>query len=418
MSSNQFDRLTDELILKITNYLYTSHIHLGDEYPLNANLWEFSLCNKRLRRIALPLLYRTINIPNFKCMSRFIVAIIQRPLHASLVKELALIWHHLSKDFTDIDLTYFVLQAIRFDLPLQLISHLNGNEPWVWDQYLLHFLPDLEVLHIELKRLVDKDYEYRLSEFLYANSVSTKLRVLFLDGLLPVNISFLIAATLCPSMNEVGTSMKILLHSEPGSQELYRQDAEGMAYHRTSNVERLELHNALLQATTFSEILRLPISLKKLIYRASASESSSQVPVLINFKQAIDSVADSLEYLELHWDIRDIDDRFILWSFNKFLSLKTFHISWVLMYGLKPTSTTRVTECLPPNLEVLGMYVPYKGVWTLEDYRETWRRLLIKKSAVCLPHLRQIGHFYASSLEILYPLVDLASQKDVEILFL
>ncbi|PVG00124.1 hypothetical protein CPB86DRAFT_813399 [Serendipita vermifera] len=88
------EQLADELVLEIVDYL-----KLSDEYfyeqqsviPLNSDIWNLSLCNRRLHSILLSSLYHSITITKASQMLGLLHRVMDNPIYGGFVKRLVLL---------------------------------------------------------------------------------------------------------------------------------------------------------------------------------------------------------------------------------------------------------------------------------------------------------------------------------------
>jgi hypothetical protein len=412
MSSNLFDELADELVVKILEYM---HWKFDLNVRLNPDIHNLSLCNRRLRRIALPQLYRTVHVSYSKRINQFLRAIVDSPTHAGLVKEIALGWNERKfRPCSKVEQAKFIDMAKSRSLPTNFVSLIERQEPSANIFLLLHLLQDLRVLQITAWDQIDTTFENLLAEFFNRGFLSKSLSVFIRNGeeeSKGLDVGLLLPAFMLPNMTEIYASMlfsdeDLKEHwSLPGKTEL-------SSYYRKSSVEKLEITSNNLLISDFDLLLRLPRTLRTLTYRGDSYRSIG--PSLGRFRSALDRVSDSLEFLDIRWTLENFSGIRALWSFNNFSSLRVLCIDYMVLYGLDPKVAPRIVGSLPPRLEALGLHTPkYINIWTSTDFIDCWRRILIEKLAGALIHLRLIAHL--QDMALLSPLLDLANMQGVQI---
>jgi hypothetical protein len=402
-----FESLPDELVSEILSYLWISHLNSGS-YKYR---WPISLCNKRLRRIALPRLYHSICIADIKSLNRILQNVIEHPAYARLVIILEVDWYcndvfeTWSRDIKCAE------EAGIYTSSPEITSNLETRDPKVNIMHLLHLLRDLEVIDIKAGPRHDRDILPYLNNFLNKCHLSTKLRR-FEWRRCDFGVTALIPALLVPSMKQFRCTQVITdaffdFHWFPDLPE----GTSLSTWYGKSNVEELSLFWPEVSKKHVAEILLLPQNLKILIYQGELSPSPGDVQTHSLLKRAFDRISASLEFLYLSWQHFD---RNSIISFQNFKRLKFLILDCSLIF-YPPNLATRsyhISESLPPSLEVLFMY-KYLDNWAKEHIFAEWKRLLIEKSAMCLPNLWLVGH--QENTTLLLPLIDLASSRNVQI---
>jgi hypothetical protein len=426
MSSNLFDRLADELVLKIMDHTNESEQEPMDHSPVNPSIRQLSRCNSRLRRISLPLLYHTIRLVHWRGLNQFLRVIIDTPSYISLVKTLDLYWderrYRPFDIMDDTDLAVLVEEAEKCDLPDDFVFPIEIQEPWANIFLLLHLLRDLEVLRIasgnhyqlghEFQFFWADEFELLLAKFLNRRLLSKNLKFFVRDAGQRLNVGVLMPAFMLPSVMEIHASLLGSVGTLEGHWALPKE-VELSSYYRKSNVEKLALYFAELYGREFAQLIQIPRALKTLIYKGEDRRGGSN-PIMASFRNTLDHVADSLEILDIQWPkVIPSDGSFALWSFHNFSSLKVLYVDYILLYGLDPTVAPSIVECLPPNLEVLGLHLPNAGSWTTSNFMDSWKTFLIESSSQTSTRLRVIAHLH--ELELLFPLADLARSCGIRI---
>ncbi|PVF97889.1 hypothetical protein CPB86DRAFT_785384 [Serendipita vermifera] len=413
MPLNRFDKLADETILHISEALHIDSA--GFNGSLNRNIRNLSLCNRRLRRIALPLLYHTICIRHTKALSGALKMFIKYPSYAHLVKDLVLRGYGKKNNITGIEPMVshadFEKEARNRDLPTNIVFYIKEKHPWAHSLLLLHLLQDLKTLHITTGYQQDNDLDLHLATLV--KHLSPTLQVFMRSGLM-FNIRPVVPLVLLPSMTKIHAYFAVSDRPLISHQDTV-QGGSISSFHGTSNVETFEFLNCGLSGEDLAQLLRLPRSLKRLTYGFALEMRLDAGESLGDFKRALDYVSGSLEFLDFIWVERQFDGEIVnLWSFHNFSSLRDLRIDYSLLYGLESSPPiSSITESLPNSLEVLAMRQPYGNSWTKESYLDVWKRILALKSEVVLPSLRLIADI--DDFQFLRPLSDLANNKNVRI---
>jgi hypothetical protein len=89
---NLFNRISDAIVLEIVRYLEIDNFLLPGTTPLNRSLLNLSLVEKRLRRVCIGPLYKTVHVTISRRLDGLLRTIIEAPTYSNLVKELSLGW--------------------------------------------------------------------------------------------------------------------------------------------------------------------------------------------------------------------------------------------------------------------------------------------------------------------------------------
>jgi hypothetical protein len=416
MPFNLFDSLADELVLDILNYLLAifAASNNSNPSPFSPDLWHISRCNKRLRRITLPLLYHTIIFTMPRFFNPFLELVIRNPLYASQVQSLTIDWYTywIEWDQYEQNPTVTFLQVgDTHNLPLDFLSGMHDRGTWTHGLLFLHLLRNLEVLSIRLSTWQsDLDFGRYLHQFFQQGLTSTKLRSLSWDPYRSLDINNLIPALLFSSITEIQTSGLYLSKVMSDSQST-PQATDRTRWYGTSGVQELRLHRTEIEEECLCELLRLPRALKNLVY----SPQDIYRPInLDRFKEILDYVSHSIELLDISWE-QNIRywGRPVFWSFRNFTLLRILLIDYRLVCGYESSATDCIADSLPPTLETLAMRIGSGYEWSNQAYIDKGRNILAKKSALCLIRLRMVAHLdYPILLE---PLEELASSRNVKI---
>jgi hypothetical protein len=88
----RLDQLPNETIHEIVDHLCIKDPLklIEEEFPLNKWITPLTICNKRLRRVTLPRLYRTISIFSMKQIDGLLLRVITMPEFAPFIKHLTI----------------------------------------------------------------------------------------------------------------------------------------------------------------------------------------------------------------------------------------------------------------------------------------------------------------------------------------
>jgi hypothetical protein len=416
MPFNLFDSLADELVLDILNYLLSIFAASNNSNPLpfSPELWHLSRCNKRLRRITLPLLYHTVTFTKPHFFNRFLERVIRNPLCASQVKSLTIDWYTYWPEWAQyehIPTIAFLQIADTHNLPADFLSGMHDRGTWTHGLLLLHLLRNLEALSIQLgPSQSDLAFGNYLYQFFQQGFTSNKLRSLSWDPYRGLDINNLIPALLLSSITEIQISSLYLSEGMNNSQSTLQATDRTRRY-GTSSVQELRLHRTDIKENCFYELLRLPRALKALVYSPQKIYRSIN---LDQFKQILDHVSHSIEFLDIRWE-QNIRywGRPVFWSFRSFTMLKTLLVDYRLLCGYDSSATDCIADSLPPALEILAMRIALGHKWSNQAYINKWKNILVKKSAVCLFRLRMVAHL--DNPILLESLGELASSRNVKI---
>jgi hypothetical protein len=416
MPPDRFAVLADELILEIVNYLSsTTRKHKKSAF-VDGRIRPLASCNKRLRRIILPLLYQTVKITKIESLDRFLSILIESPAYARLVREFSLEWY-LRKDgrgsMSTTDPVEPMEESQKRGLPEGLTLGIKYCHPWANALLVLHLLQNLETLNLEVGLKYDATFDLWLIRLLNQGLLSHRLRKVTWYNFGAFDAGILLPLFLLPSIAEIDSD--VVWSNAPLSGHWSLPPGSQLASHiGKSNVKRLGLYFADVLSQHLATFLQLPRALKALIYQGQHSKNEYR-PVLDNFRRALDHAARSLEYLDINWDTGSpIFDGSTIWSFQNFTCLRTLYINYDLIYNFDATTVPGTARSLPPNLEILAMHQPYRvdRLVTRIDYFEFWTRLLDQKSPSCLKNLRFIAHL--PDLPLLSGAADLARDHGVE----
>jgi hypothetical protein len=419
MPSDRFALLADELILTITTYLHSITRNLRDKVPVNRNILSLASCNKRLRRIVVPVVYSTVEITKVKSLDGFLSLLVEIPSYALLVKDLSLELHlpiglgrpRLLSTMDPVKLIKGFQNCALFE---DLASGIKSRDPWANALLLLLLLENLEMLHIVPGYGHHDDVNLWLTDILNKGHLSNRLQNFSWEGSKPPDVRVLLPIFLFPSTIEICIDLarSILLFGHPWS---LPPEFQLVAHAGTSNVERLMIHNANILSQDFSILIQLPRALRALVYKGKENRSEDS-PILDRFRRALNYVSNTLEHLDFEWSGRILaDENSNMWSFHNFAALKVLCINYDLIYNFDTATIYHTAQSLPPTLEVLAMYNWRSPGFqtTARDKIDLWTRLLDMKTSTCLVSLRLIAHL--SNPVFLSRIADLARSYDVEV---
>jgi hypothetical protein len=409
MPSDLFERLADEIILEILEHL------LGRPYfrSYKKTEWYITLCNKRLRRIALSFLYNTAIISNLTALQGFLQNMITYPEHARSVKGVKVLWYVNDHAKKWSKASYIVCtETARIYYPHQaVVQNIEKNDPQINVISLLHLLPHLESLAITSGHGRDKSLVPYLVQFLNHNHSSTAIHT-FEWGDFDLDLRTLIPVLLVPSLKEFVCAQTSLASSlESCSLSDLPHGTNLASWYGKSNVEELYLSGVKVNGDDLVNIARLPRNLKILTYFVTHqySRDTSQL-TYVDLQRALDHAAHSLEFLKLYWKPSTRHRAGPKLCFRNFRSLKFLALECsILQDSLASTST--ISKSLPPSLEVL--YTMDCPLWMQSMMVELWRDILNEKSSTYLPSLWFVGN--ENPWNLLSPLIDLANSRNVQI---
>jgi hypothetical protein len=353
-----------------------------------------------------------MHVSTIEALNGLLETVIEFRTYACAVKILTL--HIFSSNICDSqENPGFAEEARMRSLPQDFIVQIEKQRAWANALLLLLQLQDLEVLQIETGFNSNVDINIYLSKFFNDNLLSTKLRVFTRDSFNPLSLGTFFHVFLSPSIVEIYGS-PVVSDWETTANRYFLSDLEMSLVCGTSTIEKLELHSGGISGEDFHKLMKLPRALKTLIYQGGPSSLWFDSHLLNEFREALEAVAQSLEFFDIKWDDEGcFDDASNLWTFQSFHALKDLYISYSLVYGLNPCTAPCIAESLPPVLEVLVMYPPSGSRWTREEFLSLWRSLLTKKSSRVLNKLRLVAHTF--DLKLLQPLNYLANDQNVRI---
>ncbi|PVF93654.1 hypothetical protein CPB86DRAFT_829150 [Serendipita vermifera] len=412
---NSFDKFADEIIEIIVEYL-----DLGDYHKGKRDVHRFASCERRIRRIALPVLYHEIILNNSIEMCDFYQYLLDFPQYAPLVKAILLIgddedeWALMRRYKMP---KYAVFRRIIGDarnrsLPPVIIGQLERKACWAIALCLLTLLPKLEGFTLSPGNVHHHIFNAYSALIFHPHYFSPSLHWVSLKGDLsewdPYRLGNLEQLFSFPSITKISAEQ---LESDPHT---HSSDYSGLppsafdnphTDHRSA-VETLQLYDSSLSEHTLTTLLRRPKTLKSLVYVNGTGHRNRLS--LIQFQKTIDHVSSTLNTLIIQFDDGLLQPVQGL-SFAHFTVLKRLSINYRLLFG---RNAGDIVERLPLSLEILVLWVgqfPTPGDIKAREFIET---LLTAKSSTALHHLRTTavsskGQFYWKPFE------DLAREKGV-----
>ncbi|PVF93660.1 hypothetical protein CPB86DRAFT_789849 [Serendipita vermifera] len=414
LSSNPFDKLPDEIIEMITENLNETQY-----WGAKKNVHNFASCDRRLRRINLPILYHEIHLITPAHIYLFFQHILDFPQYAALVKIASLLcfyhnpWHHpdSQKLLQKADLSRIIKEARSRSLPPDIVAKVEERADWAVALCLLPLLTHLEGFHIQPGDTNIDDIDEHFPRLFSPRLLSPCLRWVYLDvdgwDWTPLSVELLIPFFLLPSVTQVSACQMeskiqvvenhLLIPFCIGKINAYNQ----------SNVESLRLYDCRVSEEALTTLLKLPKALKHFVF---LGENGYGSPIsLEQFQQALNHVSNTLDTLMLQFD--DISLEFSpVWSLSHFEVLKTLSISYKLLFSRKMGD---IDDRLPPSLETLVLRVLQLPRYVDITVTECVKIILTQKSSIVLPHLKVLA--------VNHQLFDwsqftaLASEKGVEI---
>ncbi|PVF92234.1 hypothetical protein CPB86DRAFT_197724 [Serendipita vermifera] len=301
-----FDRLTDELIVLITEHLYT------EKYTgITPHVQRFSMCNRRLRRISLPILYRHVCLTSLARIFRGFIHFIDFPHYAPLVRTVLLVCDGFTQELTKFKpaIPRILDEVHRIGLPGDIVASIEDMESRAMGLSLLALLNHLEATRIGLGHL----YLSGFSSHAVQSFKGPHLRWVQLDfdGWMwtPANVEILLPLFLIPSV--ITISVYQMQSNEEETDGFSVPHSYANAYGQ-SNVENLRLTDcSRLTEGALMKLLRVHRALKQLIF---VDRNEYEVPLLFSlrqFQRAIDYVSSTLETF-----ILNLDDNFGQMAWN------------------------------------------------------------------------------------------------------
>ncbi|CAG8641580.1 4382_t:CDS:2, partial [Acaulospora colombiana] len=409
--SKPLEQLADELVLEIVDHLSLTDQQFYKQQsttPLNLDIWNLSLCNRRLSSILIPSLYHSICIDKASQLLGLLRRVIDNSIDGGLVKRLLLVreniekWIETAKGAVS---SGFLAFAIR--------------EGHLWAKtlsFLLQF-PKLNGLGIEPSLLL-YDSLHNIN-IITTGEVFKALHsvVVVVPGpaisQTPVDISTLVPFLLVPSLRQVQAyHIRTIYSTSYENWLLAREKISLPSWRRTSNVEALALLSSGVHGDDLGRLLQLPRTLKSFTVGLVSPDSYGSISGPRPIYQALNRVSDTLEALTIRW-IDALPLTTASWSFIHFGLLKRLAINWTLIAGSDPGAAPNLADLLPPVLETLGLFSVEVNNWISGQIIDHVKQLLIQKSATTLNRLCRVE--ICDFPMLLIPLAELASQKGVSI---
>jgi hypothetical protein len=345
-SSTPFDKLADGTMEMIFGCL------LNDS---DGAIWNLSLCNKRFRRIALPLLFGNIDLDSIELVYRFFRHLVNFPHHASLVESILLCcdtevplgaWPPVEEQpkLERFDTLGFARAACKLGLPADLVSMVEENVHWAVSLCLLPLLPKLERLDLVCWPPINS-FSVHPSKLLENRFLSSNLRQVNLEHFRihgVMNVEVLRSLFLLPSITNIYASW-FFSETDPTAGYTLIPLSAGSEYKtRESNVGTLQFDNCRMPQNILSKLLRLPKVLRKLSYTEERVKIDFINSPIEPLRQAIDYSSKTLEVLHLELHDKDLISNFP-WSFSHFISLRALSVQYKLLWDQDPQHSQWLT---------------------------------------------------------------------------
>ncbi|PVF93659.1 hypothetical protein CPB86DRAFT_90193 [Serendipita vermifera] len=391
-SANPFDKLPEEIVEVIGDYINTGHY-----MDAKQNVSSFASCDRRLRRIVHPILYRDIRLFTSTRIYRFFQHLLDFPQHASDVRTILLIcyydniWHSFyDRDALDKgDMSRIVHEAHTLSLPVDIISRAEQKVDWAVALCLLPLLTNLKGFQLEPGDTHLDDFNNYSAQIFIPRYLSPSLRWVYLgvDGWdwTPSAVDLLIPFFQFPSITEISARQVESKTRAIDSHLLIPSALRNADAYNQSGVRALRLYSCRISESALTILLRLPVALKSFVFSNQSGYRS--LISLSQFQRAIDLVSDTLDTLVLQFDDRLLESA-QAWSFSHFKVLKKLSVSCKLLFSRR---TGDIIDQLPPSLETLVLRVlhaPISDDIAISDYV---RNLLTRKSSMVLPHFKTIA---------------------------
>jgi hypothetical protein len=402
-TTNPFDKCADELIVEIIHHLIKDN---PIPIPLNRDILNLSLSNRRLRHIALPFLYRDIHIYSKGYLYRFFHFLIEMPHYAPLVRKFSVDLYAdiMSSEYRErVDerskgnFDLFANHALKHGIPDSLVTKVKNKRSWAVALSLLPLFTRLNVL--EWGPGNDYDVVDDIQEFFplfYSRLIPSSLRSFTRKGGLGADHYFDMA-TLFPviiysSLNEI-CGYRIVSRKHHAPSLVSPPGTRLQDWYGKSNVHTLKFYAANFHGEHVAELLKLPRALKTFTYVDTYNRIHNDPPSEKPFIQSLHHVSNTLESLTIHWLRNNAGYRpQTAWSFRNFHSLRKLDINYSLLIAHNPYI---IADQMPRYLEVLSLF---SGSICRElnhddtEVLDCFQVVLAKKSSTCLAHLKVLSH--------------------------
>jgi hypothetical protein len=404
--NHPFDKLAEEIIEMIIECL-TKDVRRSFK-----DLSKFSLCNRRLRRIALPLLFREIYADSQRLVFNFLGHLVEFPHLAPRVRTISLECTQRrlldTRGCFNLNLAKATQVAQDLRLPANVIFYMQGGAAWAAALCILALLPNLEVFHLD-PWVCDGEFDLCCAEFFRPRFFGANITHISLSGNNPADpggdLNILLLLFLLPSVKKVNAFQ---MRSTPYDH--FPLISASMDNFSKSNVEVFRLSQSTVSKSAIGALFRLTKNLKTFTYIESIKLPENNLESLEALQQTLHHVSNTLEVLKLSLS-DSVPPHSSPWSFYNFKALKTLHVcGWRLWGSISPEE---IVGYLPPSLETLVSrilrFLPSKRKTHLEHFRV----ILREKSPTVLPRLKTISCDYRD--QDWTSISDLGLEKGVEI---
>ncbi|PVF93656.1 hypothetical protein CPB86DRAFT_876957 [Serendipita vermifera] len=405
--ANLFNRLSEEIVEAIVKC-----IDLEVNHDVNQNIQRFALCDRRLRRIALPIFYCDINLKTTERISRLFLHLIDFPHYAPLIKVISLTCdeRHYWKPgkLPKTEISRIVEEMKKLPFHADIITEVERNLCWPIALGFLPLLVHLEEFHIRFSSWDSNSFSDYFSRIHEIFSISPSLRSVNLETFMirtPFRMEVIFPLLLTPSI----TCISVRTMESDAKYTIYGgllPQGSGIVDTCQSSVETLRLYDSDLSEDDIYVLLRSPKTLKEFIYLGCFDWVASLSPR--RFQQAIDRFSDTLNTL-----VMDLSSWLVVpnqvCSFAHFKALRTLSIQPEILFDHDPRD---IVDRLPPSLENLILNV-MKNEISYEGTIRSFRLILTGNLTKVLPRLNRIGVPVACAWMNLDSLDDLASAKNI-----
>jgi hypothetical protein len=290
---------------------------------------------------------------------------------------------------------------------------------------LVHLLPKLEELSIGTDQVLAMGLFNHFSETQIDRPLlSSKLRMWERSegtyNASPCSVFKLAGVMLCPSIKTIKARF-ISPHKQ-------LDDGNWPSDYGQSNVDTIEWSGGWIQTQYFADILKLPRSLKKFVYKEGKISSTLwNTSPRIGIAQALALTAATLQVLDINltggqrveWPKGDQS----VYSLCTLKALNTLGIQFLTLVDYKrlyrpdgSLPSIRLVDLLPPGLETFTVYSNFQYATAPEDaYFGPLEQILLDQSDIFLPRLRRVVWTSGRSLKLPDRLIQLGHSQSVSI---
>jgi hypothetical protein len=378
-AENLFNKLADETVEQIVRYVAENN------WRSDSDILRISLCDRRLRRISLPVLFREVSFLSPTSIYRFFRNLVNVPEHGLLVRRIKLGFYPDSlnqhkNSVTRAEVRKFVEETRLLNLHASLVPKIKRKVPWAFALTFLPRLINLEDLCID-HWPSDREFSIEFAKILESHFHGSKLRSVYLFPSSASNgpdVQVLATLFSLPSITKVSAS-------HVGSRSGLSPGGGDASRYNESNVEALRLQDFTLSMDILTELISLPRVLKKFL--CVDGHGITSITSIEQLRQTIGQRSKTLEVLSL--ELRDrVGESNSAWSFYRFSYLKLLSISHWLLCTSEPEG---IIDRLAPSLETLILQgladYPHENTVTLDSIRV----VLMEISPTVLTHLTTIS---------------------------